>query len=347
MAAADNIETQRISEFVTQLVRITQIDGAVVYGVDRNGNSVKIEVSQLRTDLTDVETRLGNVETKAENNRSNISTLQTTVQGKANTVHTHAINDITDLSTELAAKATAADVAELNQQIASVESALDGKSDVGHTHTISNVAGLQNALDGKANTVHTHTIANITNLSDTISGINNNISSVNDDVTALAARVSDLENIGISDVNGLQAALDGKAERVHVHQISDIADLQTELDTKAGQAAIDAVDEEILTLSGSVNGLSNQVVDLREAIDHIQIDGGLKQVETFEGLTTTDGMIVEYVGETTQQYKNGRFYQYSETNDEWTQVVTDEPVSVAYDSETEQLTFYNIETIQS
>lgn len=89
--------------------------------------------------------------------------------------------------------------------------------------------------------------------------------------------------------------------------------------------------------TSAINGLRTELLPL--------IYAGLKQVVTFEGLTATDGMIVEYIGETTQQYKNGRFYQYSETNDEWTQVVTDDPVSVVYDNETEQLTFYNVVTI--
>ncbi|WP_395661668.1 hypothetical protein [Aestuariivirga sp.] len=60
-----------------------------------------------------------------------------------------------------------------------------------HTHTITNVTGLQAALDGKAATSHTHLV---------------------------------------SDVSGLQAALDGKAAVSHSHSIADVTGLQTALD---------------------------------------------------------------------------------------------------------------------
>lgn len=53
--------------------------------------------------------------------------VDTSLAGKANTSHTHAIADVTSLQT-----------------------ALDGKSDTGHTHTIANVTGLQAAIDSKA-----------------------------------------------------------------------------------------------------------------------------------------------------------------------------------------------------
>jgi hypothetical protein len=42
------------------------------------------------------------------------------------------------------------------------ETQLAGKSDVGHTHAIANVTGLQTAIDGKANTSHAHATSDIT-----------------------------------------------------------------------------------------------------------------------------------------------------------------------------------------
>ena len=61
--------------------------------------------------------------------------------GKANTVHTHAITDVTGL-----------------------QGALDGKAASAHTHAIANVTGLQDALNGKAASAHTHAIADVTGL---------------------------------------------------------------------------------------------------------------------------------------------------------------------------------------
>lgn len=62
------------------------------------------------------------------------SAIQTQINGKANTSHTHAIADVTGL-----------------------QAALDAKAATVHTHAISDVTGLQSALDSKAATVHTHT----------------------------------------------------------------------------------------------------------------------------------------------------------------------------------------------
>lgn len=67
--------------------------------------------------------------------------------------------------------------------VASLQTALDGKAATSHTHAIGDVTNLQTALDGKAATSHTHTIANVTNL---------------------------------------QAALDAKAALAHTHTEADI-----------------------------------------------------------------------------------------------------------------------------
>lgn len=44
------------------------------------------------------------------------------------------------------------------------ETAIAGKAATSHTHTISNVTGLQTALDGKAAVAHTHAIGDVTSL---------------------------------------------------------------------------------------------------------------------------------------------------------------------------------------
>ena len=67
------------------------------------------------------------------------SAIQTQIDGKAATSHSHAISDVTSLQTSL-----------------------DGKAATSHTHAISDTTGLQTALDGKAATSHTHTLSQIT-----------------------------------------------------------------------------------------------------------------------------------------------------------------------------------------
>jgi hypothetical protein len=62
-----------------------------------------------------------------------------TFQSYALASHTHSISDVTGLQT-----------------------ALDGKASSSHTHSISDVTGLQTALDGKASSSHTHAASDIT-----------------------------------------------------------------------------------------------------------------------------------------------------------------------------------------
>jgi 23S rRNA pseudoU1915 N3-methylase RlmH len=52
-----------------------------------------------------------------------------------------------------------------------ISSELDNKSNTGHTHTISDVTGLQNLLDGKSDTGHTHEQYSLTSHTHTISDI--------------------------------------------------------------------------------------------------------------------------------------------------------------------------------
>ena len=160
-AERTTIELQKISEFVSQLDGLVDITSAIVYGVDADGNSVKLTVRQL-TDHAAIESRLTTVETKAETNRTSIATINAALQGKSNTGHTHAISDVMDLQT-----------------------ALNGKSDTGHTHAIGDVAGLRGELDNKAPLNHTHTIPQIEQLQTQINTITSNVTDIQVEVDAM------------------------------------------------------------------------------------------------------------------------------------------------------------------
>ena len=69
------------------------------------------------------------------------SHVQTQLNGKAASSHTHTIAQVTDL-----------------------QSTLNGKANSSHTHTASQITDLQGKLDGKANSSHTHTASQITDL---------------------------------------------------------------------------------------------------------------------------------------------------------------------------------------
>lgn len=69
-------------------------------------------------------------------------------------------NFATTVSTQIGERAKTSDV----------NAALAGKADVGHTHPVSDVGGLQAALDGKAATSHTHSTAQVTGLDSALAG---------------------------------------------------------------------------------------------------------------------------------------------------------------------------------
>lgn len=152
--------------------------------------------------------------------QSDITNLTTDLAGKASSSHTHAQSDITNLTTDLA-----------------------GKANSSHSHAISDVTGLQTALDGKASSSHTHSLSAIT---DAGTAASHNVPATGDaasgevvkgnDSRLSDARTPTTHSHAISDVTGLQTALDGKASSSHSHAISDVTGLQTALDGKAASS---------------------------------------------------------------------------------------------------------------
>jgi hypothetical protein len=81
--------------------------------------------------------------------------------------HTHPISDVTDLQTTLDGKAAVshahvkADVTDFAHvhpigEVTNLQTSLDGKAATAHGHAIADVTNLQASLDGKSNTDHTH-----------------------------------------------------------------------------------------------------------------------------------------------------------------------------------------------
>ena len=99
-----------------------------------------------------------------------VTGLTDALGGKAATVHTHAISDVTDLQTTLDNKLEASDLVVatdstpgLVKASTEVTVAVDGALGIG-TIEQSKVTGLTAALGAKANTEHTHTVSDITDL---------------------------------------------------------------------------------------------------------------------------------------------------------------------------------------
>jgi hypothetical protein len=77
--------------------------------------------------------------------------LQTALDGKAASSHTHTIANVTNLQTTLDGKA-ATSHGHVIGDVTSLQATLDGKAATGHGHVIADTTGLQTALNGKQNT---------------------------------------------------------------------------------------------------------------------------------------------------------------------------------------------------
>ncbi|MFR3376058.1 MAG: hypothetical protein ACLTQR_03585 [Methanobrevibacter smithii] len=100
-----------------------------------------------------------------------------------------------------------------------INTALTGKANTNHTHSITNITNLQSQLDGKANSVHTHDDRYYTE------------TEIN---TKLNGKANSSHTHNISDVTGLSTSLDGKmgnnykvsavtgADNMYAHRIGDI-----------------------------------------------------------------------------------------------------------------------------
>lgn len=106
--------------------------------------------------------------------------------------------------------------------------ALNGKSDTGHLHAISEVTGLSVALTSKADSVHGHAISDITNLVDALNS-KSAIGHTHDytSVTGLDTAVSNAVNTLVPDlvVIAVGDQLANKSNVGHTHIGTDITDL--------------------------------------------------------------------------------------------------------------------------
>jgi hypothetical protein len=119
------------------------------------------------TELTDVQAKsllgLDQVNNTSDTNKPVSTATQTALDGKADTVHTHAIADVTGLQSALDNKAAASHTHTISQ-VTGLQTALDGKAALNHTHDITTLTGYDDAMDAKADAVHTHVISDVTGL---------------------------------------------------------------------------------------------------------------------------------------------------------------------------------------
>lgn len=176
------------------------------------------------------------------------SNIQSQLDGKAGSVHNHSQTDIDGLEAALDEKldadsfslgglgitATAQEINYVDGVTSSVQSQLDGKAAVTHTHTQDDVDGLATALSGKANATHTHTIANVTGLQDALNDKMDvgSVSLGSLGITATAAELNYMDGV----TSNVQTQLNGKANSSHTHSIENVSGLQGALDAKAASS---------------------------------------------------------------------------------------------------------------
>lgn len=120
----------------------------------------------------------------------------TKLDGKANSSHSHSISNITNLQSALDSKsATGHTHDDRYYTETEMNIKLNGKANSSHTHSISNITNLQSALDEKAHLVHNHD-----NLYYTEAEIDKK----------LKGKADSSHTHNISNVTGLSTSLDGK-----------------------------------------------------------------------------------------------------------------------------------------
>lgn len=122
--------------------------------------------------------------------------VNSALNGKANSSHNHSISNITNLQSALDSKsATGHTHDDRYYTKTEMDTELNGKANSSHTHSISNITNLQSALDEKAHLVHNHD-----NLYYTEAEIDEKLN----------GKADSSHTHNISDVTGLSTSLDGK-----------------------------------------------------------------------------------------------------------------------------------------
>lgn len=129
---------------------------------------------------------------------SDVTSLQTSLDGKAATVHTHAISDTTGLQTALDGKASAVHTHAISDTTG-LQTALDGKqaivsgvsdTEIGYLDGVT--SAIQTQIDGKAATSHTHTLSQIT---DYVAPASGGMTLISSTTLAAGANTATLSNI--------------------------------------------------------------------------------------------------------------------------------------------------------
>lgn len=137
-----------------------------------------------------------------------------------------------------------------------LQTALNGKSDVGHSHTISAISDLQSALNEKANSSHQHASTDITDFDTRLATRANathyhQTSDVTGLDTALASKAPKEHTHTQANIEGLTDALTEKADSAHTHVITDVKDLSSTLGATASASSVTELSNTVTAHTGN------------------------------------------------------------------------------------------------
>ena len=159
--------------------------------------------------------------------------------------------------------------------IGEVLDSLEEKSDIGHSHSISDITNLQTQLDSKADKVHDHAITDITGLQTALDE-----KATKTEVTdGLATKADKAHNHVVADVAGLQGILDSLVTEEELN-----TELQSKVTSEEGKglSTNDYTSEEKRKLQGIENNANNYVHPSTSGNKHIPSGGQEGQMLVFQ-----------------------------------------------------------------
>ena len=164
------------------------------------------------------------------NNKANKTTATTSANGLMSKEDKSKLNGIATEANKTVVDSNLSSTSTNPVQNKVINSALSGKANSSHSHSITDVTNLQSSLDSKAGTSIATTSANgLMSSSDKtkLDGIATGATKVTVDTSLSSSSTNPVQNKVIN------TALDGKANSSHNHSISNITDLQLTLENKS------------------------------------------------------------------------------------------------------------------
>lgn len=180
-------------------------------------DEMEADISANDNDISTLSTDLSTVVSSLQTVSQNLAALTTTVSGKANAVHTHAVADITGLSDSLIG---------INGEITDLETAVAGKASTSHTHAASDLSGVVktvngNAPDANGNIVVSNsgmTASEILTALETVDGSGSGLDADKlDGLDSGAFALASHNHNEYASVSSVNAALAGKSDTTHNH----------------------------------------------------------------------------------------------------------------------------------